>query len=85
MTEPTEVWTWPFTEEQQARLSAMPCSVDGMQDVFFYGPDVAICLGMFGPSWADGFADSEPGDTWHIAFRRMSLDEINNLPEFEGF
>ena len=82
---PTEHWTWPFTAEQQARLSSMPCSVDGQQDVFFYGPDAPVCLGMFGPSWADGFDGSEPGDVWCIAFSRMTIDEINNLSEFMGF
>lgn len=85
MAEPTEIWTWPFTEEQQARLSAATCSVDGMQDVFLCGPEAPVLLGMFGPDWAHSFAGGEDGDTWHIAFRRMSLEEINNLPEFEGF
>lgn len=78
-------WTWPFTSAQQSTLSSAPCSVDGWQDVFFYGPDSPTCLGMFGPSWADGFADSEPGEVWCIWFTRMSLDDIANLPEFTGF
>jgi hypothetical protein len=78
-------WTWPFNEYQIAMLTNVPCSVDGQQDAFLFGPYAPTCLGMFGPSWADGFADSEPGDVWHILFTRMSLDDIANLPEFTGF
>ena len=84
MTEP-EAWTWPFTPDQITRLDSAPCSINGMQDVFFFGPEAPTCLGMFGPSWADGFADSEPGEVWLVSFARMTLDGIANLPEFTGF
>lgn len=80
-----EAWTWPFTADQICRLESVPASTDGQQDVFFFGPYAPTCLGMFGPSWADGFADSEPGEVWHILFTRVSLDDIANLPEFTGF
>ena len=85
VTNSPERWTWPFTSDQVARLAHTPASTDGEQDVFFYGPEAPTCLGMFGPTWADGFGDSEPGDVWFLSFHRMTLDEINNLPEFTGF
>ena len=85
VTNPPERWTWPFTPDQIARLTNMLASTDGEQEVLFYGPEAPTCLGMFGPTWVDGFAGSEPGDVWFLSFHRMTLDEINNLPEFTGF
>lgn len=82
---PSEIWTWPFTDDQQAALTNVRASTDGMQDVYFYGPDAATCLGYHLPDTMANFADSEPGDSWVIRFARMTDEDIAALPEFVGF
>jgi hypothetical protein len=83
---PAETWTWPFTDEQLARLNNKPAFDGHMMSVVGigpYAPDLIVEVGYGDlPAYLDG---TEHGDEWQVRFGRMSPDALYSLPEHGGW
>jgi len=83
---PVEVWTWPFTDEQLARLNSKREPVDGMVEIVGigpYDPDLIVEVGYGDlPAY---LGDSDAGQEYEVRFGRMSPDALASLPEHGGW
>ena len=82
---PEETWTWPFTQEQQLKLSSIPCLADGIIQIYAIGPEYANLILSYDPNWHLDFVDSDIGTTWKIRFGQIQLEDFNRLPEHTGW
>jgi hypothetical protein len=83
---PAETWRWPFTADQWARLTNLPCSVDGRVQVLGIGPDCPDLIVAVGYAYLnDLLGESETGDPWLVRFGEMSLVDYEALPEHGGW
>lgn len=80
----TEHWTWPFTDEQRARLTAAHASGGVTISVFGIGPDRPDLILAVGPHDPDHY-ESEDGDSWCVRFGLMALADFGALPEHGGW
>lgn len=85
-----EVWTWPFTTEQMARLAECRASPNGEVHIVAVGPDRAdliLMMPIVGAGIRDTFGEGADldGAEWCVRFGSMSIEAFERLPEHEGW